>query len=248
MAATSWLLVLVYLIVSYAVVSRALDADPVVADVDESAQIDRDDSASLFSQDFVKNGGGIVTRLMPSAFERETQASTGQTSGRWLVLIDADQRHFGGLTSSAMRRLKMLEGVGFALELDEDVALNTAAIVNENGSQVEFAMLMERFGLGDGDTAMILFHSRKMFRYTGGDAGHTDGRDAQHESENTKREKESRAIVDWIRNTIADPSDGETVPPPPSLFTTFFRNIKAAIGFDVKLPSSSSASKTSVEL
>ena len=241
------LIVLILLIVSNSRVLHALEADT-INDVDVDVHDTDEHAASLFAKAYGESGAGLVTRVMPSGFERETQASTGQTSGRWLVLIDANQRYFGGSTPAASHRRKLLEGVGFALELDDEVGLNAAVVVNERGSEVHFSMLMERFGLGDGDTAMILFHSRKMFRYTASDYATTHGKSTERESESedTMPEKESRAIVEWIRNTIEDPSSGESVPPPPSFFMLFIRTIKAALGLDTKL--SSSASKTSGEL
>ena len=93
-----------------------------------------------------------VRSLAAEAFERETQAAGGQTSGRWLVLFEAD-----GAASEG--RLDALEGIMKSERNTDEVAINAAYV--EPSDSGAFSSLMSRFGVQT--HRYILFHSGLMF-------------------------------------------------------------------------------------
>lgn len=186
-----------------------------------------------------------IVRIRAERFERETQAATGQTSGRWLVLLDRDVDESGAKSDRARRQIRLLERVALTLDDDGEIALN-AAVVIDHGDE-HLATLMERFGMRPEDSAMLLFHSRKLFRlsdarsrraraavdrdeHSDADEEREDGNRAQMEDQGAEDE-DARIIMEWIKSTIDDPSRGAPVPAPPSLFATILKSLRAALGF-----------------
>ena len=101
-----------------------------------------------------------VRSLRAEDFERETQAAGGQTSGRWLVLMDAGAGAGGG-AGGAAGRVGVLEEVMRSEMNTDEVAINAAYV--ERSDARAFAALMARFGVDVDAHRFLLFHSGLMF-------------------------------------------------------------------------------------